>query len=712
MSNIIYDEFYTMNLTNNNYVLNESTKGAFSGNGKIAFYNSMHKIGTDEPVIAVGNLDFDQIGKYRNNVVPTFRMNDIRLFTPFENSNIQYVLQNQSLNMLAGKCSSTFHVLSNNEHLATVQSEIIPLRQFPYCILQKISITPQVNMAVLDVHHLIYSHSNITNTEYNNNVIFNEAIYSDKGLYMMNATGYNTSVKTTLACASCYLNTQNCLGFNVLSKKHGCHQQLRYSSVIQAEAFSFDILTVTMTNNDFPDPLEEVKRIIMNIAFRESEQDSLVEQLENDSSNEWYTLWNSDILLNPKENISEEDRARVLRIRRYIRYSLYSIFCCIRLGINAEVNPLNLSYVDTNGNLFFDSDIWLVPTLLLLSPPIARTLLEFRYKGLEQAVQLAASYGYKGSKYPYENDILGYKGVYWDVASPLHIFNNAVIAINAWNYYRLTLDLDWLSSKGYPILKNVADFIVSNLTPDYDMVNIIGLGGRTSTNHAFTMYVSKLALKYTIEAGNQLQYRSKTTWIDAYMNMQHPILEDDYKDIILYDSTYTNQDTLNILDPLLILLPYYNELYTNIYTQNMTNTNVRIMNYYEDTIAPTFQSNPINLILIACVHGLISQVNTEQIQNFYDKLDLIIDTCGQTDYWGNLSRHDGVDIAICSLFVFMFLSVCGGIYIKGGIDNSGTRYADFSIVSENQKNWPDTWRNIIFSGIGNEQDLKIITNQM
>lgn len=715
MSNLIYDNFYIMTLSNDNYTFDENTKGVFSGNGKIAFHNSMHKIGTDLNVISIGEVNFDQIGKYKNNIIQTFSANELRLFTPYDDSNVTYTLESQTINMLNGKCTSVFNVSSNNSIMAIVQNDMVPLRQFPYCSLQRVTITSQTSLQSFDIHHMIKANPSLMNMEYNNNVIYNDKIYDDKGLYIMNASAYNNDTKSTVACASCYLNTSNCLGYNILYKKQGCHQQLRYQNVNDSDVITFDILTATMTSRDFPEPLEEVKRILMNIAFREQQQDSLVEQLENDNSSEWYTIWNSDITLNSKMNATNEEKDNVIKIQRYIRSSLYSIFCCIRLGINTEVNPLHLSYIDTNGNLFYDSDIWLVPSLLFLSPQIAKTLLEFRYKGLEQAVQLAASYGYKGSKYPYQNDIKGYKTLYWDVASPLHIFNNAIISINVWNYFRLTQDIEWLTSKGYPIMKNIADFLISNMNTEYSIPNIVGLGGRTSTNHAFTMYVIKLALKYTIQATIQLEYRIKSSWQEAYQNIQYPVYQQAFNDVIAYDSTFSDSDHINIVDPLLILLSYYSELYFDTFNGTRDYTSIiRNVEYYETKIDDAYESNATNLIILACLYGMISQADNSYLNTFYEKLNSIISLCGENDYWGNLNQHsnDGVNIAICGFFIFIFLIVCGGLKIVGGINEGKIFYKYYGLECPNQINLPLTWKNIIFSGIGNDQELFIVTNSL
>ena len=713
MSNLIYDEYYTVTLSNNNYTFSNA-RGAFSGNGKLALYNSMSKIGTDQLLVSVGDINHDQIGKYRNNVVEGFAMNEVRLFNPID-SNISYTLQSQTLNMLTGSCSSIFQVRSNNVSPVTIQNDITPLRQLPYCVLQTMTVTPNSNFQYLDVHHMFQSNSNISSPEYNNNTFFNEKIYANNALYIMNAQGTHIDTKSKVACASCYFNNSNVLGFNVTNKKGGCYQQFRYNNALQDSPFTINALTITMSSKDFPEPLEEIKRILMNIAFKNSDTDILISQIQAESGNEWYKLWGCDIELRAKETLSttSAEYLRVVRLRRYIRQSLFNILCCVREGVNSEVNPLSLSYIDTNGNLFYDGDIWLIPALLLLRPNIARTFLEFRYKGLEQAMQLAASYGYKGSKYPYENDIIGYKNVYWDVASPLHIFNNAVIAINTWNYFRLTNDREWLLNKGYVIMKNIADFIIGTLDNTFTMYNVVGLGGRVSIDHGFTKYVAKLALKYTIEASYELNYAPKASWLNAYLNLDVLYYSGASYDVVRYDSTYTRESSLNILDTLLILLPYYSTIYFNNTGRDYTSI-LRNLLFYINSISSDFQSNPINLMIIASLYGLISQSDTSYLSTFYDSIDAVITAVGQKDYWGNfmINTANGVDLTLNGFFVFMFLNVIGGLKIKGGITEGKFYYEAYGVQGPYTINMPNTWRSIIFSAIGNNEELYNVINNI
>lgn len=715
MSNIIYDEAFAITLSNNGYTFSNNAKGAFSGNGKIAIYNSMNKIGTDQIFTSIGDVNFDQIGRYKNNVIEGFAMNDIRIFSTTA-CNVSYNMTSQSLNMLNGSCSTVFQVTNNNVIPVTVENKITPLRQYPYCVLQEVTVIPGSNLQSLDIYHLFVSNSNLTNIEYNNNTFFNDRIYSNKGLYIMNAKGYNKETNSTLACASCYIGNSNILGFNVTNKKGSCYQAFRCQSVNSGNSLKFNIITSMMSDKDFADPVEETKRILMNIAFKNADTDTLFQTLINDNNIEWSNLWGSDIELIPKDVISGTARERVIRIKRYIRQSLYNIFCCVRENINVEINPLSLSYIDTNGNLFYDGDIWLVPTLLLLKPSIAKTLLEYRYKGLEQAVQLAASYGHKGSKYPYQNDIVGYKNLYWDVASPLHIFNNCVIAINTWNYYRVTNDKEWLSNKGYSILKHVADFIIGNIDANYNMNNVVGLGGRVSDNHAFTKYTARLALKFAIEASYELNYAPKVKWVMSFQQMDIGYYTDTNWDVIKFDDTFDNTQRINILDCLLILIPYYSYLYFN------SNPNVvrdytsvlRNLTYYMGAISVEYANHPINKLILACMYGLISQADTSYMVDFYNSIDNIIDIAGVKDWWGNLviDEDNGVDLTLNGFFILLFLNIAGGLKIKGGITEGKFYYECFCLKGPNSINLPNTWKSIVFSGVGNDQELFNVVNNV
>jgi trehalose/maltose hydrolase-like predicted phosphorylase len=729
MSNLIYNGNWLLTLSNLPTVDMGSHIGPFSGNGKIGMYVSMSNIGTQKTQLS-GNLSFNQIGKYRNNTINGFNMNEIK-FISNTSSNISYDFVHQMLDMSDGSIETKFTISSNNTNMINATHTITPLRQYPYCVLQTVSITPLTNIESLDVFHEVNGDTNFINDmEFNNNVIYNERIYDDKGLYILNATGNINKLNyhgksTKLVGATCYFledNNARNLGFNVFNDLKSCYQKHRYYNMNMGETTTFHMLSAQMTSLDFEEPLEEVKRMLLNIAFKYDNIPSLISHIRNENRAAWDKLWLSDILLEPKNGITVEEAYQVNVIKQLIRFNLFNIYSCLRDGINTEINPLNLSYLDGNGNIFFDGDLWLVPVLLFLKPNIAKTLLESRHKNIEQATQLAASFGYKGSKFPYQNDVLGYQTMYWDVISPLHIFNNALVAINVWNYYRVTLDKEWLSTKGYVMMRNVADFVSSFVTIDgsdnYNMNNTAGMSERVSNNHALSVYLSKLALKYAIEASYELNFIPKSTWVDTYLNLDIKTFTDNDCAVIKYDDAYTGDDNLDILDNLIILDPYYSSLYFN--TSLPCRDSISIQQnyiYYEPKISPDYVGDGLNRFILTGLTATSMQTNTTNsntnaLFDFYMNLYNTLNT-NTTGIWGYFTRNNtlsGNDISLSAAFIKMFLNNICGLRIQGGVTESKFYYEEFGIRGTYNSYMPPIWKNVKVNGVGPNSEMYNVVN--
>lgn len=718
MSNLVFDGDWTVTLSNDNYHGLGDEYGVLTGNGKLACYVSMSNVGCSRTMVS-GNVQFDQIGKYKNNTIEGFRTNEIRLFNNTL-SNVEYTMVHQQLNMANGAAETLFEVSTPSQPIVDVKHTITPLRQYPYCILQTVEITPRANMPTLDVYHEMYANPEITQMDYQNNVIYNESIYADKGLYILNASGWVRVVDTKIAAASCYLfeNTSNLinLGFNSYNDKSRCYQKHRFTNV--TDTIRFHILSAQMTAFDFKEPLEEVKRILLNIAFKKTSVVDLVTQITQDNQTMWDSMWASDVEVTAKQGITEEELARLNRVRFFTRFSLFQVYACLREAVNTQINPLNLSYVDSNGNIFFDGDLWLTPLLIFLKPNIARVLLEFRYRNLEQALQLASSFGYKGSKYPYKNDVVGYTSVYWDVISPLHVFNNAAISINVWNYYRVTLDKEWLSKSGFIVMRNVADFLMSyikKVNNEYLMENTLGMGNILSTNQAFTVYTAILALKYTIEACYTLGYIPKREWSEVILHMIYPTY--DYGsdvDVVKYDRDYDGTMDIDILDNLFLLHPYYNSHYFNNYLQRNNSAITRNLEFYSTRIQTDYINNPLNNLIITSLYAVTSQTDTTKMSNFYDQLDNILNE-NRVGLWGYMNlKNDpkiGNDVSLSAFFVLLLVTCIGGLSIRGSTAPSNVITEQFRIQDTLGAYMPSTWYTLNISGWGRDEKFVTVGNQ-
>lgn len=723
MSNLYYDTEWQISLSNTEAYIADGG-GAFTGNGKIGMYVSTSNISTTRTLIS-GNVQFDNIGKYNNNTLECFKVTDIQ-FVSNNSSNIVYNLRHQKLSMDVGEVETCFDVLNSGSNILTVTSKVTPLRQYPYCILQSISFTPTTNIQTLDIFHEIKSSPIIISHNYNNNVIYNENIYEDKGLYILNGNGYIKQVDCTVAAASCYLfeqssaNIQN-LGFNIFNDKLCAYQKHRYTTLSANTSYTFHVLSAVMTSHDFNEPLEEVKRILLNIAFKSYDVYTLIQGLKADNVKLWNEMWTGDIEIVPKPIITEEELDKVFLAKRIVRYSLFNIFACLRDAVNTEINPLNLSYLDTNGNIFFDGDLWLIPVLLFIKPNIARVLLEFKYKLLEQALQLSASFGYKGSKFPYKNDVVGYKNVYWDVISPLHIFNNANLAINIWNYYRVTLDKEWLQAKGFLMMKNIAEFIVSyvkynNTTNTYDVPNTLGLGSIICNNHAFTINCILLAIKYTIEVCYVLGYIPNPEWSNILLKLKLPVeVVGSNIDVIRYHDQYDGNGMIDILDHFVIMMPYYSYIYFNDYSNRNNSAIAKNINYYSNKLSPSNANNVLNNLIFASLYGVLAQTDHSKMTLFSTYFDNIIRD-NMVGNWGYMNiKNDvslGNDVTLNAFIILMILTCICGLSIRGSTAPSNVVLEYYKIQDALGTYMPSTWSYVNIVNLGKERRYVNVCNQL
>ncbi len=70
---------------------------------------------------------------------------------------------------------------------------------------------------------------------------------------------------------------------------------------------------------------------------------------------------------------------------------------------------MGLSGLGYNGHVFWDTELWMYPALLLLQPEMAASILEYRYDRLEAAKRRAFKYGYDGAMFPWESSESGKK---------------------------------------------------------------------------------------------------------------------------------------------------------------------------------------------------------------------------------------------------------------------------------------------------------------
>lgn len=227
------------------------------------------------------------------------------------------------------------------------------------------------------------------------------------------------------------------------------------------------------------------------------------ETLLEESKKVWEKIWKKqDIQID-----SKEDDAQIA-----VRFALYHLQIMVRrednrVGIGAKA----LGGEGYKGHSFWDTETFIFPYFQMAEPETARTLLEFRYKGLYGARKKAIENGYKGAMYPWEaawvsdGEVTPYViGVNVHTGEPMicltgvieqHITSDIIFAL--WQYYAATDDQDFMDRYGYEMTIETARFWNSRLewieeNNRYEIRDVIGPDEYKEhvDNNAYTNYMA------------------------------------------------------------------------------------------------------------------------------------------------------------------------------------------------------------------------------
>ncbi len=288
---------------------------------------------------------------------------------------------------------------------------------------------------------------------------------------------------------------------------------MKFSKKIKAgETYRFSIAGSSITSAHHGDPLNEAERATI---FAKLEGRERLLQFHNQ---EWNQLWKSDIEIDGDAQAQQD-----------VRSMLYHLYSFVREGTDLSPSPMGLSGLGYNGHVFWDTEIWMYPALLVMNPELGKSMVEYRFRRLEAAKKNAFSKGYKGAMYPWESAESGVEETpVWALSGPFEHHITADVAIAAWNYYAVTQDKQWLREKGYPILSATADFWASRVERDgpgrYDIKNVVAADewAENVDNNAFTNAAAKANLKYAVMAAKILDIKPDADWTHVANNI--PIL--------------------------------------------------------------------------------------------------------------------------------------------------------------------------------------------
>jgi protein-glucosylgalactosylhydroxylysine glucosidase len=224
----------------------------------------------------------------------------------------------------------------------------------------------------------------------------------------------------------------------------------------------------------------------------------------------WQQLWNTDIEV--------EGNAE---LQKMIHSMIFYLLCSIAKDSEFGIPPMALASDGYYGHLFWDSDTWMFPVLLVMHPELAKSMVMFRYRTLEAAQRKAKELGFQGAMYPWEADEIGNETTpfFADQNAKYEIHVTGDVALGQWQYYLATGDKKWLKEFGYAVIQQTANFWVSRVTLNkeknrYEIHNVvsvdeglIGIGNDTYTNS-----IAKKNLEIAISASKVLGLSQIPEW--------------------------------------------------------------------------------------------------------------------------------------------------------------------------------------------------------
>lgn len=404
----------------------------------------------------------------------------------------------QTIDMRRAVHQTSFHTLEK----ADVSYELCALRNLPYAGLIRVTV-----QACKDMLLEVRSGMGIPDDYSQSLIRYREMEADGNRMYMLESDATSRFGYRRVASTSSFLFN----GEQIKPIYDEATRELFFSIQLKkGETFCFSLVGSVCSSRDFFDPYNEAERQVI-YAVHEGE-----EALMQAHYRLWDELWQGDI------RIEGDDDAQ-----RIVRFALFNLYSSCRGGSRLSIPPMGLSLQGYNGHIFWDTELWMYPPMLLLNRDIARSMLDYRFDRLPAARKKALAYGYRGAMFPWESDDSG------EEATPTHALTGpfehhitADIGIACWNYYCVTRDMRWLQREGYPLLKEIADFWASRVTRNqdssYSIHNVTGADEYANgvTDNAFTNGAASLALKYACQAAEICGEKVPEIWREIGENIR------------------------------------------------------------------------------------------------------------------------------------------------------------------------------------------------
>jgi trehalose/maltose hydrolase-like predicted phosphorylase len=505
--------------------------GVTVANGMVGLVSSPEPMKVRD-VVLNGVYDYYQRGRV-SNILKTFNHVNMNLDVDGQRVGPGNIANyHQTLDMKRAQLATTFEVADK----VLVRHTMMSLRHLPYTALTVVEITAKKDVRITPMS-VIEAPTHLADVRN----LYSEIDRPHVTIPLLTSVGKSPSGKHTVAACNSF----------IFSEPHGqepalihedwdYHMHLaKFSKSLRAgETYTFSVVSSATSTAHYEDALNEAERLTV-FAKLEGTQRLLARHEEA-----WNELWKSDIII-------EGDA----QSQRDVRFALYHLYSFAREGTAYSLSPMGLSGLGYNGHVFWDTELWMYPPLLVLQPGIAKSLLEYRFQRLEAARQNAFSHGYKGAMFPWESSDQGSEDTpVWALTGPFQHHITGCVGWAFWKYYQVTKDKGWLRERGYPMLKEVAEFWVSRVERKgpgrFEINNVIGANEwqENIDNNAFTNGMAITALRYATQAARELGLVPSADW--EYVAQNIPILkfpDGVTRENATYDGVTIKQADVNLL---------------------------------------------------------------------------------------------------------------------------------------------------------------------
>jgi trehalose/maltose hydrolase-like predicted phosphorylase len=438
----------------------------------------------------------------------------------------------QTLDMRGASFTTSFEVGDK----ATVSYTYYSLRQLPFTVLMDITVTPKkdINITGASVMEAPDALRDVEN-------YYNEIDRPHVVISLLTSSAKSPTGKLLMCASNSFLfNEHHGQEPRVIHEMWDNNMHLmKFTKALKAgQPYSFSVAGSSITSAHHDDPLNEAERLTIYAKLEGRER------LLQFHQKAWDELWKSDIQIDGDAQAQQD-----------VHSMLYHLYSFVREGTAMSPSPMGLSGLGYNGHVFWDSELWMYPALLVMQPALANSMMEYRFQRLEAARRNAFSKGFKGAMFPWESADTGVEETpVWALSGPFEHHITADVAIAAWNYYAVTQDKQWLREKGWPILSATADFWASRVERNgpgqYDIKNVVAADewAENVDNNAFTNAAAKANLQFATQAATLLGITPNPDWMLVANNI--PILKMDNgvtKEHAAYKGEGIKQADVNLL---------------------------------------------------------------------------------------------------------------------------------------------------------------------